>query len=68
MPHRMVDFSIATISECFASGIAASNDFQCEIGWPYFFSIDGKYDAGPVTLSALILGTGSAGTSSRSAR
>ena len=40
---------MATISECFAAFIFFSSDFQCEIGFPYFFSIDGKYDAGPVT-------------------
>ena len=37
--------------------MAASSDFQCEIGLPYFFSIDGKYDAGPVTFSPLTVGT-----------
>jgi hypothetical protein len=43
---------MATISECFAFFIFFNNDFQCEIGFPYFFSIDGKYDAGPFTLSS----------------
>ena len=37
------------------SGIAASSDFQCEIGMPYFFSIEGKYEAGPVTFSVVML-------------
>ena len=26
---------------------------QCAIGLPYLFSIEGKYDAGPVTLGAM---------------
>ena len=26
-----------------------SSFIQCSIGLPYFFSIEGKYDAGPVT-------------------
>jgi len=43
------DLSIATISECRALGIFFKNAFQCEIGFPYFFSMDGKYEAGPVT-------------------
>jgi hypothetical protein len=29
-----------------------SNDFQWEIGLPYFYSMDGKYEAGPVTFSS----------------
>jgi len=45
--------------------MAASSDFQCEIGCPYFFSIDGKYEAGPVTFSALIVGTVTASPAGR---
>lgn len=30
-----------------------SSFIQCEMGLPYFFSIDGKYDAGPVTFGAM---------------
>jgi hypothetical protein len=40
---------MATISECLAPFIFFSSDFQCEMGLPYFFSMEGKYDAGPVT-------------------
>lgn len=29
-----------------------SSFIQCSIGLPYFFSMEGKYDAGPVTLSS----------------
>jgi hypothetical protein len=29
-------------------------DFQCEIGFPYFFSIEGKYEAGPVIFFSAI--------------
>lgn len=35
-------FSIVTISEWRVPRIFLSNDFQCEIGFPYFFSIEGK--------------------------
>jgi len=42
-------FSMATISECLAPFIFFSSDFQCEMGLPYFFSMEGNYDAGPVT-------------------
>jgi hypothetical protein len=31
-----------------------SSFIQCSMGLPYFFSIDGKYDAGPVTFSAKV--------------
>ncbi|CAB4874869.1 unannotated protein [freshwater metagenome] len=31
-----------------------SSFIQCSMGLPYFFSIEGKYDAGPVTFSAMI--------------
>ena len=31
-----------------------SSFVQCSMGLPYFFSIEGKYDAGPVTFSAMI--------------
>ena len=42
-------FNIATISEWRAPFMFARSDFQWAIGFPYFFSIDGKYDAGPMT-------------------
>jgi hypothetical protein len=48
-------FNMATISECLVpEGIAANSDFQWAMGSPYFFSIEGKYDAGPVTFSVLM--------------
>lgn len=47
-------FNIATISECLAFFIFFSIDFQCEIGLPYFFSMEGKYEAGPVTFLSTI--------------
>jgi len=45
---------MATISECRAVRIFLRSDFQCEIGLPYFFSMDGKYEAGPVTFIPLM--------------
>lgn len=41
-------FNTATISEWRTFFIFLRIDFQCEIGLPYVFSIDGKYEAGPV--------------------
>ena len=32
-----------------------SSFIQCSIGFPYFFSIDGKYEAGPVTFFSATL-------------
>lgn len=47
-------FNLATISECLVpEGIAASSDCQWAMGMPYRFSIEGKYDAGPVTFFVL---------------
>jgi hypothetical protein len=34
---------------CLRVPALASTSSQCEIGLPYFLSMDGKYEAGPVT-------------------
>jgi hypothetical protein len=47
-------FNMATISEWRALFIFFNMAFQCEIGLPYFFSMEGKYDAGPVTFLSAI--------------
>ena len=39
-----------TISVCFAGWRERISFFHSAMGFPYFFSIEGKYEAGPITL------------------
>jgi hypothetical protein len=47
--------SQATISMCFMPEHEWSKSIQCAMGWPYFFSMDGKYDAGPLGFSGVVI-------------
>ena len=40
---------------CFVSSDERMRSFHSLIGRPYFFSIDGKYDAGPFACSVALI-------------
>lgn len=47
------DFSQVTASMCRSARVASSSAIHSEIGFPYFFSMEGKYEAGPWTFSGM---------------
>ena len=50
-PISCSDFNQFTISMCLVIPLLRISVFHSAIGRPYFFSIEGKYEAGPVTFS-----------------
>ena len=51
---------------CFRGPARCNTSIQCAIGLPYVFSIDGKYDAGPVTFGVSDTGQGETGENAHS--